>query len=255
MYNVVKQNFVTGLQNEARVIDADEILQEKLKKQAEEEKKRFQSTHSEDGSVVEPSPEELLEAARIQAGLIEGKAKDDADRMMEQAKEQAGALFEEQRHAGYDAGMQQFEAEKEDILNQLQEKYASMEEKLRCQYAKKLDTMENDIVDAVIQVFDKVFHIEFEKKKEILIYLIKNTIDHNEADQNFQVRVSPANKQYLSENPHLIEDAFSDQITIEYVADPALNDEQCMIETSSGVFDCSVDTEFQNLINDLRSLT
>ena len=49
--------------------------------------------------------------------------------------------------------------------------------------------------------------------------------------------------------------AFSDQITIEYVADPALNDEQCMIETSSGVFDCSVDTEFQNLINDLRSLT
>ena len=69
------------------------------------------------------------------------------------------------------------------------------------------------------------------------------------------MRVSPANKQYLSENPRLIEDAFSDQITIKYVADPALNDEQCMIETSSGVFDCSVDTEFQNLINDLRSLT
>lgn len=255
MYNIVKQNFVAGLQNGARVIDADEILQEKLKKQAEE-KRRMHGTDAEnDGEANSLSPDDLLEAAKIQAGLIEGKAKDDADRMMAQAQAQVGQLFEEQRRAGYDAGMQQFEAERNDMLNQLQQKYASMENELRNQYAKKLDTMENDIVDAVIQVFDKVFHIEFEKKKDILIYLIKNTIDHNEADRNFQVRVSPANKQYLSENPGVIADAFSDQITIEYVADPALDDTQCMIETSSGVFDCSVDTEFDNLINDLKSLT
>ena len=36
--------------------------------------------------------------------------------------------------------------------------------------------MEKDIVDAVIQVFDKVFKIQFEEKRELLLQLVNGAL-------------------------------------------------------------------------------
>lgn len=258
MYNVVKQNYVVRSDEGTRFINSDEVLEAKLNKLASERKKQELTDH-EGGSegqnmADQPTAEQVLQAARIQADLIEGKAKDEADKMLESAKEQVLTLFEEQRQAGYAEGMRQFEEEREQLRSQLEDEYSGKKDELTKEFETRKETLENDIVDAVIQVFDKVFHIQFEEKKEILIYLIKNTIDHNENDKNFHVRVSPENKQYLSEHPEIIAQEFSDQIMIDYIADPALDNTECTVETDSGVFDCSVDTEFQNLIKDIRSL-
>ena len=44
-------------------------------------------------------------------------------------------------------------------------------------------------------------------------------------------------------------------MSLEIVSDIALSGNQCIIETETGVFDCSMDVQLKNLIKDLRSLS
>ncbi len=44
-------------------------------------------------------------------------------------------------------------------------------------------------------------------------------------------------------------------ITVEIVADASLQEHQCMIETDSGVFECGVDVQLENLLGTLKSLS
>lgn len=39
------------------------------------------------------------------------------------------------------------------------------------------------------------------------------------------------------------------------IADPMLEENQCMIETDSGIFNCSLGVQLENLIKDLKSLS
>ena len=46
------------------------------------------------------------------------------------------------------------------------------------------------LVDIVANIFEKVFHIQFDDKKQILLYLIQKVILNAEGTKDFQVRVS-----------------------------------------------------------------
>ena len=43
-------------------------------------------------------------------------------------------------------------------------------------------------------------------------------------------------------------------IELELIADSTMDGNECLIETDSGVFDCSLGTQLENLIKDIRSL-
>ena len=45
------------------------------------------------------------------------------------------------------------------------------------------------------------------------------------------------------------------EVGLDIIADPLLNDSQCIIETDGGIFDCSIDTELDNLIREIRALS
>ena len=46
----------------------------------------------------------------------------------------------------------------------------------------------------------------------------------------------------------------NEDVQIEIVMDPALSESQWIIDADSGVYDCSLDVELDNLTRDLRSL-
>ena len=45
------------------------------------------------------------------------------------------------------------------------------------------------------------------------------------------------------------------EVSLDIVLDPLLNDSQCMVETDGGLFDCSMDTEMRNLIKEIKALS
>ena len=198
--------------------------------------------------------EKQLENARLEADKIINDAKAEADRLMDEAKQRAQILYADNKSKGYADGLEEqqneFEQKKADIERELAEKKASLED----EYTKYSDELESDLVEAIIRVFDKVFHIQFGKSKEILLHLVKNTISKVEVGREFRIHVAHTNYKFMLSHLDEIKERIGNDIDIEVVNDANLEASDCQIETSFGVFDCGIDMELNNLVNDIKAL-
>lgn len=198
--------------------------------------------------------EKLLENARLEADKIINDAKAEADRLMDEAKQRAQILYADNKSKGYADGLDEqqneFEQKKTDLEKELAEKKASLED----EYNKYSDELESDLVEAIIKVFDKVFHIQFGKSKEILLHLVKNTISKVEVGREFRIHVAHTNYKFMLSHLDEIKERIGNDIDIEVVNDANLEASDCQIETSFGVFDCGIDMELNNLVNDIKAL-
>ena len=60
---------------------------------------------------------------------------------------------------------------------------------------------------------------------------------------------------FLRENKDKIIGSSRNDIHIEVVSDPSMKRNECLIDTDTGVYDCSLDIQLENLINDIRILS
>lgn len=266
MSNLVKQYFVVNSSKETRVINSNERVEQRLRELREQQQREqnpedyFQEGFMEGLKVdvveVEPevTPEELLEDARNQAEQIVKEAQEKADALMDDAVNQADALFEEKKQAGYDAGLRMGQEECDRRREQLESEANAQREQLQKEYDSKYESMESDLIDAITQVFDKVFHIQFEDKREILLHLVENTLKNVEIGKKFRIHVSESNCRFMESHLGDIRENIGNDVEVEIVNDTKLGTGDCQIETNFGIFDCGIDMELSNLIKDIRSL-
>ena len=146
--------------------------------------------------------------------------------------------------------MQELQKQKE----QLEQQYSGRKQQLQEEYSNRMEHMESDIVDAVVQVFEKVFQIQFSDKRTMLLALVKNTLMDVDAGNKVRIHVNETDHEMLMEHLEEIQKQVGGDVSIEFVQENKFEDGQCQIETSYGVFDCGLDTQFTNLIKDIRSL-
>lgn len=261
--NLYKQWLVRSEADNARVINSNAILMERLGKSGgfQPGLTGFADTAGFSEEILGEAAEEEeegpdpVELAREEAERILSQAQEQADFLVSQANGQAAAIEESARKQGYDEGRaradQEFEKMRDELTNTFQEK----SRKLDAEYREKRDEMERDLVDVILEVFNRVFHIQFDNKKEILMHLINDAIQNIEGEKKFRIRVSTDNAQFLQNNKDGISDRVGHNIEIEILEDAAMSGKECVIETDSGVFDCSLDVQLENLIKDIRSLS
>ena len=121
-------------------------------------------------------------------------------------------------------------------------------------FKSRFSTMESDIVDAVISVFDKVFQIQFEDKRELLLALVNGTLMDIDPGEKIRIHVNFEDQKMLSGHIDEIQEITGKDVAIEFVKDQKLSDGQCKIETDYGVVDCGIDTQLSSLLKDIRSL-
>lgn len=261
MSNLYKRPFVVGEEYPARVINSNELIERRLR-ELQSQQSVAPSQQPEDGFTpgldapeVEAIPEidyvaeaqaeaeRLLEEAKEQAAAIRQEAESDIEHIKQQAQEEG---FQK----GYEEGSTQAEQELAVKRRELEEKKQELLEN----YEKQLAEMEPQLLEVILQVVEKVFHIQFADKKEILLYLLSNAINGIEGCKHFQIRVGHENYQFVSDHKDEIKARISDDISIEVLSDTVLEEDKCMIETDVGVFDCSLGVQLENLIKTLRSL-
>lgn len=270
MSNLVKQNYVISVQTEnVRVINSNNAIEEKLSHLAQEIKKakeaELRALSGEEGFTEgifaeempienEPTPEEILENANAEAKAILDAARAQADEMLNDAHRKGLEHFEEQKKNGYEAGAEELRAELEAERQKLLQEVDIKKRECENLYQTRMATMEEDIIDVLIQVFDHVFHVQFEDKKDILVSLASNMLQNIDAGKNFRIHVSPKDADVMKEHVDEFTEMIGNGAVVEIVRDPKLSDNECQIETEYGLFDCGLDTEYQNLIKDIRSL-
>lgn len=267
MSNLLKQCFVVNTEGN-RIINSDRSMQERLKKeemgqyapQTEETDSDAQvkqgslPTFEEEKEKLEQFRKEMIAGAQTMANQITSTAQSKANGILDAAKLSAQQLFEEQKQFGYEEGKKQSEQELATAKAQLQQEYDQNEQRLQLDYKERMEHMECDIVDAVVQVMEKVFQVQFSDERTILLALVKNTLMDVDAGNKVRIHVNEADHQMLMEHMDEIQKQLGQDVSIEFAQENKFEDGQCQIETSYGVFDCGIDTQFKNLVKDIRLL-
>ena len=265
MSNLFKQQYLVNVGNGARVIDSDaRFLNGNQMSQPEvfpanetfPDGERFYEGLVAEEVVLEPQPstEEILEEARREAEHIVAQAQAEAIQITRESKKQAEMLFERTKLEGYKEGVSKLQDELLAKSDELNAKYNEREQALWAEYESKLDTLEAEMVDTMVRVFNKVFHIQFDNKKPILLQLIKDTLLGIDAGKNFVIRVSDANFKYIESHVADIKEKIGNDVSIDVVNDSKLEENDCMIETATGVYNCGIDMVLSNLEKDIKSL-
>ena len=262
MSNLLKQCYVVDSAQGMRIINSNIRMDERLRELGtplhipEEESMELPTAEEVQQSQmeVEQLRREALEDARREAEQITEAARIEAEQILARAREQAVSLCEEQKLLGYQEGARKKEEELEEKSRELECAFQEKDQQLTEAYEEKLSHMEEDIVDALITVFDKVFRIHYEDQREILLALVMNTLADIDPGDKIRIRVCEENRALLEQNLDQLKETAGQGVSLELAHDKKLSEGQCQIETAYGVFDCSVDTELDNLMKDIRSL-
>lgn len=203
---------------------------------------------------VSAQVEELLEDARNQAQAIIDDANAQAQEILNAAQLNADAMKNLARQdgekEGYNEGTQRAALELQDSQQQMRAEV----ERVQNEYMERQLHMEREIVEMCLPVFEHVFAAELSGRKDVIYHLLDHCIMKIERTGQMQIKVSDANAEYIKSKKEEIQGKVGAEVGLDIIADPLLNDDQCIIETDGGIFDCSIDTELDNLIREIRAL-
>ncbi len=288
MSNLLKSNYVVK-KEETRVIDSNELIQERLRslqyeapKEAEpvQEAEFVEFTEGlnaeqlemllddkpdrgEDSVIVSGEEDEIPEEdpARIPEELLKeaeemvAVAKEEASRIIDEANQQADAIREEGREAGYKDGYEQGHAEG---MKSVDEKMAELDEKeasLNAEFDKKVSEAEPMLVDAITDIYEHIFHVSLSANREILLNLLHDTVRNIEGGKNFIIHVSKSDYEYVNDRKDQLTEGLGSTDTIEVIEDLTLRQTEAFIEAEGGIYDCGIGTELELLKKELMLLS
>lgn len=263
MSNLLKSsNYSMSGVTETKVIDYNSVISEKIAKlQNEVRQDNFIANNNGfvEGLKVEKAidlvSDEEIEDTRIIAEEIIASANSEAQTILARAREEADILKEESancgREEGYRVGMEQAQVENRQMKQELEQMRQELEE----EYNMKLKGMESLLVDAILKVFSEVTHVLSEDDGAIVLALVNDVLTKAEVSKEFLIKVSPDDYPYMLENRENIIGAVSKKVQIEIVEEPSFTKNQCVIESDSGIFDCSLDVQMNNLIKTIKTLS
>lgn len=201
------------------------------------------------------NPENVLQQAKDKASELISDAKKQADTIVTEAMEQAELseknIMEEARMNGYREGINR--ATKE--INETKAALAKEKADLEAEYDAKFESMESDLVNVITSIYEHIFDVELSSNREILVYLINNTLRKVEGGRNFIVHVSKEDYPFVSSQKKQLVTVGSASNTVDVVEDLNLAKGECFIETDGGIFDCGLGTQLKQLSNMLRMLS
>ena len=287
MSNLFKGAFISFDESDARIIDNNELANKKIEEFQEQELKRQRAMMAEDEGLPPEGDEnsdfspgidmEQLDQLTEDQSILGAPNEDpqfdmeamqaEIDFKLQQASEQAEAIINdaqnqaeeikkgaiEQGHQeGYDAGYQEGMAAVESLKADIE----AQREGLEKEYQMLVDELEPEMVDVLTQIYEHVLGIELRDDKGIILHLLKNTLSRIEPGNDLIVHVSSDDyDEVMDEKESLNACVTSPNTTMEIIEDPLLKENECMIESDSGVFDCSLGVELSEISRKLKLLS
>ncbi|MBE5836306.1 FliH/SctL family protein [Butyrivibrio sp.] len=287
MSNLFKGAFISFDESDARIIDNNELANKKIEEFQEQELKRQRAMMAEDEGFSPEGDEnsdfspgidmEQLDQLTEDQSILGAPNEDpqfdmeamqaEIDFKLQQASEQAEAIINdaqnqaeeikqgaiEQGHQeGYDAGYQEGMAAVESLKADIEAQRDGLEK----EYQMLVDELEPEMVDVLTQIYEHVLGIELRDDKGIILHLLKNTLSRIEPGNDLIVHVSSDDyDEVMDEKEALNACVTSPNTTMEIIEDPLLKENECMIESDSGVFDCSLGVELSEISRKLKLLS
>ena len=201
------------------------------------------------------SAEQILGNAQAEAQAALEAAGAEAERIIEEARAQALAeknqILTEAQQRGYSEGYAKAQAEGDAIRREYQEK----EEQLELFYQQQIEELEPQMVDTISAIYEHIFHVELSSYRDLLGHLISDTLRKLEGGHDFMVHVSKEDYPYVSmQKKQILAGAVAANCNVEVVEDLTLAKNECLIETDSGIYDCGLGTQLEEVKKKLMLL-
>lgn len=210
---------------------------------------------TEDAAMGEQQAAASLENTNAEAERIIEEARLQAEQIIADANKNADAAFEEAKQNGYYEGNEKAQEEMNIKQAQLEVEFDNKRKELEQEYNNLKESIEPELVEVITDVFRKVTGVVAEDNQEIILHLINDVMHNADGSRDYVIKVSPDDYKFLVNNQGKIYCAMSREVNIDIVEDATLERNQCMIETNTGIFNCSLDIELNNLIKNIKLLS
>lgn len=210
---------------------------------------------TDDAAMGEQQAAASLENANAEAERIIEEARLQAEQIIADANKNADAAFEEAKQNGYYEGNEKAQEEMNIKQAQLEVGFDNKRKELEQEYNNLKESIEPELVEVITDVFRKVTGVVAEDNQEIILHLINDVMHNADGSRDYVIKVSPDDYKFLVNNQGKIYCAMSREVNIDIVEDATLERNQCMIETNTGIFNCSLDIELNNLIKNIKLLS
>lgn len=191
-----------------------------------------------------------FDAIKREAESIINNAEEEAKSIIESAKEEAERIKEEAKNAGFQQGYQDGTDEvsklQVDLKNQIQENAREQQ--------RIIQSIEPQYTDLLAKLLRKLTGIVSSEYKSVILHLIQKSLEDNESDEKYCIRVSREDYEFVKNKVDEIKKLLKENAIVEILIDNKLDKSQCFIETDTSVIDCSLDVQLENLVTDLRFL-
>ena len=241
-------NFIPGIFSHGEV-EVRDLEQEEFDREFPEE--MFGTTETDEDREAK---EQLLETAHEEADAIVEQARQEAETILEQAKVEANfekeQILEDARKSGYKDGMIQAN----DEMNEERKSLELRKEQLEGEYHQLIQELEPNFVKLVMSLVQKMTGILVEDHKEIILYLMEQSLTGLGKTTSLSIRVSEEDIEMVRGAQERIRQLVSDNCDLEIRMDPSFTKNQCVIEADKQIIDCSLGVQLQNLMEDLKML-
>ncbi|WP_167956879.1 FliH/SctL family protein [Anaerosporobacter faecicola] len=260
--NLIKYNYVNYDKEEKIIIDSDsklpyfkplsfdhlEVLNVDQNTVAEEGLDNFvpglqampvSQIEQVDMEAIKKEADEILEKAKIEAADIVHAAQVESNQIVEEAKKDG-------YQQGYEDGKAEIGKLQEDLKKQIQDNAKEQQ--------KFLQSIEPQYTSILIKLLEKLTGVVSSEYKSVILHLIQKALDDNTNDENYCIRVSREDYEYVKTKVDAIKAMLKENAIVEVVIDNKLEKSQCFIETDTSVIDCSLNAQLENLVTDLRML-
>ena len=276
MSNLLKKSSI--INNDEKVIDYNELIRKKMQTIMESRNNEMDAdgfisglhadiveelisddniadARTDDSSEGEHQAAASLENINAEAEKIIEDARLQAEQIIADANKNAAAAFEEAKQNGYYEGNAAAQEEADKKQEQLEAEYNNRKKELEQEYNDLKEKVEPQLVEVITDVFRKVTGVVAEDNQQIILHLINDVMHNADGSRDYVIKVSPDDYKFLVNNQGKIYCAMSREVNIDIVEDTGLERNQCMIETNTGIFNCSLDIELNNLIKNIKLLS
>jgi flagellar assembly protein FliH len=205
--------------------------------------------------------EDIIAEAKSQIEAMKSEAvtqiEQERVKAIEEGKSQG---YEEGIELGKSEGYEQGHQEGLNSVNQMREELSAQMEgrkrQLENDYQQRIRELEPKFINTLTGIYEHIFHVSLKNSKDLIVYLIQNTMRNIEGNGMYLVHVSKEDFPFASmQKKELVKGTNISLDSIELLEDATLSKNECMIETGNGVFDCSLGTQLEALNEELRLLS
>lgn len=263
MSNLFKSGLFSYTGQNTLVIDANKNrvirqLEEQNRLKQEAQAAQSQKQEAEDGFQSLSIENIDMADVRKQANAVFEEAQAASERILEEARAEALLLKEEAKQSGYEEGYQKGQREAKEQLEaqeaEMQDRYDQIRQQLEEDYEQELREAEPKLVDVVCRLIHKITGVLAEDYQDVVVHMVDCALQDLDGGQKVVIKVSEEDYADVYSRFDWLSQQVNSNVEVELVSDMKLARLECLIETETGIINCSLDEQLEHLITSLKLL-